>query len=134
MAKPSLKNPFGKKKEVEFSIPGQIGYNPGIYEATLKEGYELQRRPKAAAGVANTQKQHLKKRMTIWERIKVLCDHDCCPNVLYQNWGPNLDGASLVTAIIKVNGRDVAVYGHDLLSGQAQWMPPMAINWLGSSS
>jgi acetyl-CoA carboxylase carboxyltransferase component len=33
--------------------------------------------------------------------------------VLFQNWGPNLDGASLVTAIIKVEGRDVAVYGHD---------------------
>jgi acetyl-CoA carboxylase carboxyltransferase component len=32
---------------------------------------------------------------------------------LYQNWGPNLDGASLVTAIISVNGRDVALYGHD---------------------
>ncbi len=35
------------------------------------------------------------------------------PTVLYQNWGPNLDGASLVTAIIKVKGRDVALYGHD---------------------
>jgi len=113
MAKPNLKNPFGQKKEVEFSIPGQATYEPGIYEATLKEGYELQRRPQEAAGVASTQKQHLKKRMTVWERIKVLCDHDSSPNVLFQNWGPNLDGASLVTAIIKVDGRDVAVYGHD---------------------
>jgi len=33
--------------------------------------------------------------------------------VLFQNWGENLDGASLVTAIIRVNGRDVALYGHD---------------------
>jgi acetyl-CoA carboxylase carboxyltransferase component len=33
--------------------------------------------------------------------------------VFYQNWGPNLDGASLVTGLIQVNGRDVAVYGHD---------------------
>ena len=35
------------------------------------------------------------------------------PHVLYQNWGPNLDGASLVTAIIQIDGRDVAIYGHD---------------------
>jgi acetyl-CoA carboxylase carboxyltransferase component len=113
MAKPSLKNPFNTKKEVEFSIPGQINYEPGIYEATLKEGYDLIRRPTRAAGIHNIQRQHLKNRMTIWERIKVLCDHKHRPNVLFQNWGPNLDGASLVTAIIKVNGRDVAVYGHD---------------------
>jgi len=113
MPTPSLKNPFGNKKEVEFSIPGQINYEPGLYEATLKEGYELIRRPTQAAGVPNVQRQHLKNRMTVWERIKVLCDHTHRPNVLYQNWGPNLDGASLVTAIIKVNGRDVAVYGHD---------------------
>ncbi len=113
MASPSLKNPFSTKKEVEFSIPGQMNYEPGIYEATLKEGYDLIRRPTKAAGIPNTQRQHLKNRMTIWERIKVLCDHKYRPNILFQNWGPNLDGASLVTAIIKVNGRDVAVYGHD---------------------
>ena len=113
MPSPSLKNPFSSKKEVEFSIPGQISYEPGLYEATLKEGYELIRRPTQAAGVPNVQRQHLKNRMTVWERIKVLCDFNARPNVLYQNWGPNLDGASLVTAIIKVNGRDVAVYGHD---------------------
>ena len=49
--------------------------------------------------------------MTVWERIRFLADE--APHVLYQNWGPNLDGASLVTAIISVDGRDVAVYGHD---------------------
>ena len=43
----------------------------------------------------------------------MLADSGTTPTILYQNWGPNLDGASLVTAIIKVNGRDVAVYGHD---------------------
>ena len=26
---------------------------------------------------------------------------------------PNLDGASLVTAVVEVEGRDVALYGHD---------------------
>jgi methylmalonyl-CoA decarboxylase subunit alpha len=31
------------------------------------------------------------------------------PNILFQNWGKNLDGASLVTGILKrINGRDVA--------------------------
>jgi acetyl-CoA carboxylase carboxyltransferase component len=49
--------------------------------------------------------------MTIWERISVLTDES--PTVLFQNWGKNLDGASLVTAIVKINGRDVALYGHD---------------------
>ncbi|MFT6190402.1 MAG: acetyl-CoA carboxylase carboxyltransferase component [Oleispira sp.] len=49
--------------------------------------------------------------MTIWERISVLTDES--PTVLFQNWGKNLDGASLVTAVVKINGRDVALYGHD---------------------
>lgn len=110
---PSLKNPFAEHCEVAFKIPGQHSYEPGLYEATLKMGHDLIQRPKLASGVSNTQRQHLKKRMTVWERIQVLADHDSEPNVLYQNWGPNLDGASLVTAIIKVKGRDVAVYGHD---------------------
>src|SRR5690606_27981642 len=35
------------------------------------------------------------------------------PTILFQNWGPNLDGASLVTAIVAINGREVALYGHD---------------------
>jgi acetyl-CoA carboxylase carboxyltransferase component len=35
------------------------------------------------------------------------------PTVLYENWGKNLDGASLVTAIVRVDGRDIALYGHD---------------------
>ena len=51
--------------------------------------------------------------MTVWERIAVLQDPDTVPTVLYQNWGPNLDGASIVTAVVKIGGRDVALYGHD---------------------
>jgi len=47
----------------------------------------------------------------VWERIRVLTDKE--PNVLFQNWGKNLDGASLVTAILNIGGRDVACYGHD---------------------
>lgn len=107
----SLDNPFVEKNEREFTVPGQVASEPGLYENALKDGWELQRRPYEAAGVKNIQRQHLKKRMTIWERIECLADEE--PTVLFQNWGPNLDGASLVTAIIKVNGRDIALYGHD---------------------
>jgi acetyl-CoA carboxylase carboxyltransferase component len=107
----SLVNPFDDAKEVEFSVPGQASYSPGLYEENLKKGYELIQRPRKAAGVRNIERQHAKKRMTIWERLSVLTDED--PTVLFQNWGKNLDGASIVTAIVKINGRDVAVYGHD---------------------
>ncbi|MEJ2531559.1 MAG: carboxyl transferase domain-containing protein [Halioglobus sp.] len=107
----TLTNPFAGTDEKEFDVPGQIKSTPGPYEEALKAGWELQQRPYRAAGVKNIQRQHQKNRMTIWERIRFLSDGE--PTVLYQNWGPNLDGASLVTAIIKVNGRDVALYGHD---------------------
>ncbi|MCZ6831822.1 MAG: acetyl-CoA carboxylase carboxyltransferase subunit [Gammaproteobacteria bacterium] len=107
----SLQNPFAEIENLEFVVPGQIATKPGVYEKALKAGHELQQRPRNAAGVKSIARQHQKKRMTIWERIQVLTDEE--PTILYQNWGPNLDGASLVTAIIRVNGRDVALYGHD---------------------
>ncbi|MFM7783209.1 MAG: carboxyl transferase domain-containing protein, partial [Gammaproteobacteria bacterium] len=107
----SLQNPFHDEREHEFTVPGQIGYQPGLYEQTLAAGLALQRRPRTAAGVPNIERQHQKDRMTIWERIRVLADGE--PTVLFQNWGEKLDGASLVTAIINVKGRDVALYGHD---------------------
>ncbi len=110
---PSLANPFAHENNPEFIVPGQIATEPGLYEEALKAGFELQQRPRLAAGVKNIERQHQKQRMTIWERIDVLADRDSQPTILYQNWGPNLDGASLVTAIIRVNGRDVALYGHD---------------------
>ncbi|MFA7554410.1 MAG: carboxyl transferase domain-containing protein [Spongiibacteraceae bacterium] len=110
---PTLENPFEQAKDVEFVVPGQISYNPGLYEKTLQSGYALIQRPKTAAGVVSTEKQHLKNRMTVWERLEVLADSGTEPTIFFQNWGPNLDGASLVTAIVKINGRDVAVYGHD---------------------
>jgi acetyl-CoA carboxylase carboxyltransferase component len=110
--KATLSNPFATDKgEREFRVPGQLASTPGLYEKALRHGWELQQRPYQAAGVKNIQRQHQKKRMTIWERINCLADAE--PTVLYQNWGPNLDGASLVTALIRVNGRDVAIYGHD---------------------
>jgi len=107
----TLNNPFTKEQEVEFSIPGQTSYEPGLYEESLSKGYALTKRPKTAAGVDAITRQHSKGRMTIWERISVLTDEE--PTVLFQNWGKNLDGASLVTAIVKIDGRDVALYGHD---------------------
>ncbi len=108
---PSLNNPLTPPKKVEFTIPGEIPGKSGGYEEAMKEGFELTQRPISSVKVAQVEKQHFKKRMTVWERLSVLTKED--PNVLYQNWGKNLDGASLVTAITKIDGRDVAVYGHD---------------------
>ncbi|AJE04479.1 acyl-CoA carboxylase subunit beta [Geobacter pickeringii] len=109
--KPSLKNPFDPPEKIEFTIPGEISKSTGPYEEAMQEGYDLTQRPIKSVSIDQIEKQHFKKRMTVWERIRVLTDKD--PYVLYQNWGKNLDGASLVTAIINVGGRDVAVYGHD---------------------
>jgi len=109
--KPELKNPLATAAEVEFTIPGEIAGQFGGYEEVMKEGHELVERPIKSVAVAQIEKQHFKKRMTVWERIKVLTDAE--PNILFQNWGKNLDGASLVTGILTIGGRDVALYGHD---------------------
>ena len=109
--KPSLKNPFAPNESVEFTIPGEIPGKKGGYEEAMKEGYDLIQRPIKSISIAQIEKQHFKKRMTVWERIRVLTEKD--PNILFQNWGKNLDGASLVTGILNINGRDVALYGHD---------------------
>lgn len=108
---PSLDNPFEEPVSLEFKVPGEINHEPGLYEDALRKAHDIMQRPQTAAGVVSIERQHLKKRMTVWERIKVLTDKE--PKILYQNWGKNLDGASLVTAIIDVEGRDVALYGHD---------------------
>jgi len=100
--KPSLKNPFAPPETVEFTIPGEIPGKKGGYEEAMKEGYDLIQRPIKSVSIAQIEKQHFKKRMTVWERIKVLTENE--PNVLFQNWGKNLDGASLVTSILNVNG------------------------------
>src|SRR5215470_4938915 len=86
---------------------------PGPYDQALAAGEELRRKPYAASSTIQTIRQHTKDRMTVWERIEVLQDPDTQPSVLYQNWGRDLDGASLVTAVVKIRGRDVALYGHD---------------------
>lgn len=109
--KPALKNPFDPPEKVEFNIPGEISRATGGYEEAMKEGHDLIQRPIKSVKIDQIEKQHFKNRMTVWERIRVLTDLE--PNILFQNWGKNLDGASLVTGILNIHGRDVAVYGHD---------------------
>ncbi|TGN08180.1 acyl-CoA carboxylase subunit beta [Leptospira ilyithenensis] len=101
----SLDNPFKNKQNSPAEAKG------GIYDDALKLGKELIAKPFEGGGEDRIRVQHSKNRMTVWERIKVLTDSE--PNIIYQNWGPNLDGASIITGILKIRGRDVAVYGHD---------------------
>jgi acetyl-CoA carboxylase carboxyltransferase component len=109
--KPSLKNPFDAAEKVEFNIPGEISRATGGYEEAMQAGHDLIQRPIKSVSIDQIEKQHFKKRMTVWERIRVLTEEE--PNILFQNWGKNLDGASLVTGILNIHGRDVAIYGHD---------------------
>ncbi len=83
----------------------------GVYHAALALGEELIERPVRGGGPDRVRVQHAKNRMTVWERIKVLTREE--PNILWRNWGPSLDGASILTGILNIEGRDVAVYGHD---------------------
>ncbi|MCB1159266.1 MAG: acetyl-CoA carboxylase carboxyltransferase subunit [Leptospiraceae bacterium] len=103
----TLDNPLRKAEE-----GSNAKEKPGkIYEKCLNLGEELIKKPLEGGGVDRIIVQHSKDRMTVWERIKVLTREE--PNIYYQNWGPNLDGASLITGILNINGRDVALYGHD---------------------
>jgi len=108
---PRLDNPFDVARPPALGPVGGVSTGHGLYEEAVKTGLALTERPRTAAGPLNIARQHHKGRMTIWERLRVLSDDE--PEVLYENWGRNLDGASLVTAILRVGGRDVAVYGHD---------------------
>lgn len=108
---PTLTNPLDPPEKVEFNIPGEISRATGPYEEAMRAGHDLVQRPIRSVPIDQIEKQHAKGRMTVWERLAVLSNKP--PNVLYQNWGKNLDGASLVTAILDIGGRDVAVYGHD---------------------
>jgi acetyl-CoA carboxylase carboxyltransferase component len=111
---PTLEDPLASDEprpaESNFSIPPGP---PGVYDEALKEGEELRARPRTAAGTVQVLRQHDKGRMTVWERIDVLRDKSENPQILFQNWGKNLDGASIVTSLVRIGGRDVAVYGHD---------------------
>jgi acetyl-CoA carboxylase carboxyltransferase component len=82
-----------------------------VYEDALEFGREMQDRPVRGGGTDRIRVQHSKQRMTVFERIQVLTKKE--PNLLWTNWGPGLDGAAIVTGILDIGGRDVAVYGHD---------------------
>ena len=105
-----LTNPFNQQKSNISDIPGVSSHATGIYEDSLRAAWNLRQKPYTTP-IAAIERQHQKNRMTVWERIHFLVDGD--PTILFQNWGPNLDGASLVTALAKVGGRNVAIYGHD---------------------
>ncbi|MDH3518831.1 MAG: acetyl-CoA carboxylase carboxyltransferase subunit [Myxococcales bacterium] len=106
----SLDNPLARGGEAR---PESRERSAGVkaYEQALELGHELLERSRRGGGTERVRTQHAKHRMTVWERIKVLTDRE--PNILFQNWGPHLDGASIVTGILDIGGRDVAVYGHD---------------------
>ncbi|MGB8328916.1 MAG: carboxyl transferase domain-containing protein [Polyangiales bacterium] len=108
---PSLRNPF--ESDADKRASAEEARAGGPYDAAIREGQQLRTRPRTAAGPVQIGRQHAKRRMTVWERMDVLRDPGTEPTILYQNWGPNLDGASIVTALISVEGREVALYGHD---------------------
>ena len=108
---PSIRNPFETDAENRSSDTVTTGGGP--YDEALREGELLRARPRMAAGPVPIGRQHAKRRMTVWERMDVLRDPGTEPTILYQNWGPNLDGASIVTAVVQIGGREVAAYGHD---------------------
>ncbi|MEY4581821.1 MAG: hypothetical protein RL701_6524 [Pseudomonadota bacterium] len=105
----ALDNPFAT--EAPHTPEGIPPVVRNAYDQDLQMGEELLERPLQGGGLRRVMVQHQKQRMTVWERIKVLTDKS--PNILWQNWGKNLDGASIVTGILNVKGRDVAFYGHD---------------------
>jgi len=108
----STNNPFEAPNESAPQAAGTARRTPAsAYDQSLVAGQELLDKPIEGGGPARVRVQHSKGRMTVWERIRVLTRNE--PNILWQNWGPGLDGASIVTGILDINGRDVAVYGHD---------------------
>jgi len=84
---------------------------PSHYDQMLGRAEELIAKPKQGGGAQRVRIQHTKERMTVWERIRVLTQHE--PHITFQNWGAHLDGAGIVTGLLNIGGRDVALYGHD---------------------
>lgn len=108
MEKLNLENPLDpktSKKVSEKETPAML------YDQMLKRGEELLEKPLKGGGESRVRVQHSKGRMTVWERIKVLTTAEA--HITFQNWGAELDGAGIVTGILNIDGRDVAVYGHD---------------------
>ena len=108
---PTLDDPLADDAAAAAEPP--LPASAGPYDVALREGEDLRRRPFVAASTVQILRQHAKDRMTVWERVDVLQDVGAQPTVLWQNWGKSLDGASIVTLVTKIHGRDVAIYGHD---------------------
>ncbi|MCE9597387.1 MAG: acetyl-CoA carboxylase carboxyltransferase subunit, partial [Spirochaetia bacterium] len=106
---PTLTNPFEASNETK--AEPTTNANLRAYESMLEMGSDLLARPVNGGGTSRIMVQHSKGRMTVFERIKVLTESE--PNILFQNWGRELDGASIVTGILRIGNRDVALYGHD---------------------
>jgi len=104
----SLGNPLSARPPAR---PVAESVGEGIYHDALELGADLLEKALRGGGPSRVRTQHAKNRMTVWERIRVLTESE--PDILWRNWGPGLDGASIVTGILDVGGRDVAVYGHD---------------------
>ena len=104
----NLDNPLDPKKLEPVSVEETPEM---LYDQMLNRGKELLKKPLQGGGESRVLVQHSKGRMTVWERIKVLTSAE--PHITFQNWGSELDGAGIVTGILNIDGRDVAVYGHD---------------------
>ena len=104
----SLENPFDTENAEAVSVKESPEM---LYDQMLTRGEELLQKPLRGGGETRVRVQHSKGRMTVWERIKVLTSSE--PHITFQNWGSELDGAGIVTGILNIDGRDVAVYGHD---------------------
>ena len=102
-----LNNPFAPAAAPAEPLPAHEEEYAGVVE----RGRELIERGRAMGGPARIMQQHAKGRMTVAERVRVLTESE--PNILFQNWGEHLDGASILTALLNIGGRDVALYGHD---------------------
>ena len=107
--KVQLTNPFTSGSPLHSSEA--IDSQARIYHEMLERGKELREKPRQGGGLARVRTQHQKNRMTVWERLRVLTRE--VPHITFENWGRELDGASIVTGILQIDGRDVAVYGHD---------------------
>ena len=109
----ALGNPFAEERGTEAASEAartETGAERE-YAQVIERGQELIERPLHLGGPDRIRAQHAKGRMTVLERLRVLTER--APNILFQNWGQHLDGASILTAIIDIGGRDVALYGHD---------------------
>ena len=104
----NLENPFKNENSESDSVKKD---KKTVYEKMLDRAEDIIQKPLQGGGEDRVRIQHIKGRMTVWERIKILTSKE--PHITFQNWGKGLDGAGIVTGIINVGGRDVAIYGHD---------------------